>query len=470
MNTSLYDEHEDFNFSTTNVPSLSSNIPSSPAYSVFISQLIRYVRASTNYTDFALGARRLSDKLLIQGYVCDRLTSSLRKFYGGYGELVIHYDVPLSRMVDGSMSCNPSFGGIGKGHLMKEIDALDGVCSRICDKSGLQYKVLNRRKGPAVWGHRAQIDRDLYKANIQQEILNTQNLYILTSTVEDLLLRETASPDSDLTIQDCYGVILGDGTRIYGRSIVLTAGTFLRGIINIGLSVREAGRLGDQPAVGLARSLQDAGFIMGRLKTGTPPRLDGRTIDYSKTKPMIGDDPPVPFSFLNEHVWIKAEDQLLCHLTETNAEVEKIVLDTLHVNKHVKEEITGPRRGSPTTPGCSTHSKTPKHPMQKHNADKHGKRRIRDKERQRTTQKHQTQRTTHKPTRPMGNRCRLRTAICHGNSRRCGYPGLRAHNPPTFPITQRSRRTYNCGVKQPPHCQMNTHKQDRKTQGPKQHR
>ena len=110
------------------------------------------------------------------------------------------------------------------------------------------------------------------------------------------------------------------------------------------------------------------------------------------------------------------------------------------------------RRGFPTTPGCSTHSKTPKHSMQKHKADKHRKRRIRDKERQRTTQKHQTQRTTHKPTRPMGNRCRLRTAICHVNSRRCGYPGLRAHNPPTIPISQRSRRTHNYGVKQPPHC------------------
>jgi len=128
------------------------------------------------------------------------------------------------------------------------------------------------------------------------------------------------------------------------------------------------------------------------------------------------------------------------------------------------------RRGSPTTPSCSTPSKTPKHPMQKHKADKHKKRPARDKERQRTTQKHQTQRTTHKPTRPMGNRCRLRTAICHGNSRRYGYPGLPAHNPPIFQITQRSRRTYNCGVKQPPHCQMITHKQDRKTQGPKQYR
>ncbi|KAK3107576.1 hypothetical protein FSP39_017560 [Pinctada imbricata] len=129
-------------------------------------------------------------------------------------------------------------------------------------------------------------------------------------------------------------------------------------------------------------------------------------------------------------------------------------------------KITKQRRGYPTTPSCSTHSKTPKHPMQKHKADKHKKRRARDKERQRTTQKHQTQRTTHKPTRPMDNRCRLRTAICHENSRRYGYPGLRAHNPPIFPITQRSRRTYNCGVKQPPHCQMTTHKQDRKRRGP----
>ena len=122
-------------------------------------------------------------------------------------------------------------------------------------------------------------------------------------------------------------------------------------------------------------------------------------------------------------------------------------------------------RRSPTRPRCSINSKTPKHPMQKH------KRRVQhETEKRHTTCKHQTQKTTHKPTRPMGNRCRLWTAICHASSKWCGYPGLRAHNPPTFPITQRSRRTYNCGVKQPPHCQMTTHKQDRKTQGPKQHR
>ncbi|XP_071093127.1 protein MTO1 homolog, mitochondrial-like [Haliotis cracherodii] len=240
----------------------------------------------------------------------------------------------------GAMSCNPSFGGIGKGHLMREIDALDGVCARICDKAGVQYKVLNKRKGPAVWGPRAQIDRELYKQHIQTEINNTDNLTVLAAPVEDLILTNTGS---DVTKQRCQGVVLDNGDRIYGNTVVMTTGTFLRGCIKIGMSVHPAGRLGDEPAVGLARSLEDAGFKLGRLKTGTPPRLDGRNIDYSKTTVMYGDDPPTPFSFLNDQVWIQAKDQLKCHMTRTTEAVEKIVMETLHLNKHVQEEITGPR-------------------------------------------------------------------------------------------------------------------------------
>ncbi|KAL3856827.1 hypothetical protein ACJMK2_011541 [Sinanodonta woodiana] len=243
----------------------------------------------------------------------------------------------------GEMSCNPSFGGIGKGHLMKEIDALDGVCGRICDKSGLQYRMLNRRKGPAVWGPRAQIDRSLYKHHMQKEILNTPNLTVLASPVEDLVMEKSSRGESTLMKSVSRGVVLGNGEIILGKTVVLTTGTFLRGTINMGLTKIPAGRIGDAPSVGLAKSLEDAGFTMGRLKTGTPPRLDGTTIDYSKTTPSSGDNPPVPFSFLNQEVWIKPEDQLQCYITYTNEKVAKIVHDSLHLNRHVKEEIKGPR-------------------------------------------------------------------------------------------------------------------------------
>ncbi|KAL5015659.1 hypothetical protein ScPMuIL_005248 [Solemya velum] len=243
----------------------------------------------------------------------------------------------------GEMSCNPSFGGIGKGHLMREVDALDGLCGRICDRSGIQYKVLNRRKGPAVWGPRAQIDRALYKQYIQQEVLNTPNLTVMAAPVEDLILGQAQEVDHHMTKQNCSGVILDNGEKILSQTVVLTTGTFLKACINIGLESWPAGRLGDGPSVGLAKSLEEAGFTMGRLKTGTPPRLDGRKIDFSKTTPMPGDDPPLPFSFLNDSVWIKAEDQLDCHMTHTNEDVDRIVMDTFHLNKHVQEETQGPR-------------------------------------------------------------------------------------------------------------------------------
>lgn len=243
----------------------------------------------------------------------------------------------------GEMSCNPSFGGIGKGHLMKEIDALDGVCARICDKSGIQYRILNKKKGPAVWGPRAQIDRMLYKKHIQEEVKTTANLAIEVSPVEDLILKTATHPSHDLMKQECCGVKLGDGKEIYSKTVILTAGTFLRGSINIGLDVIPAGRLGDQPAIGLAKSIENAGFTMGRLKTGTPPRLDGKTIDFSKTEIKYGDDPPEPFSFINDQVWLKASDQVICHMTRTNERVDRICMETLHLNRHVHEEVNGPR-------------------------------------------------------------------------------------------------------------------------------
>uniref|UniRef100_A0A224Z2E0 tRNA uridine 5-carboxymethylaminomethyl modification enzyme n=1 Tax=Rhipicephalus zambeziensis TaxID=60191 RepID=A0A224Z2E0_9ACAR len=237
----------------------------------------------------------------------------------------------------GEMSCNPSFGGIGKAHLIREIDALGGVCGKICDLSGISYRVLNKSKGPAVRGPRAQIDRGLYKRHIQSYLKNQRNLTIICGTVEDLVLQETAEGSR------CIGITLDDHSTIHSQCVVLTTGTFLRGQINIGLETYPAGRLGDKPAIGLAHTLEKLEFKLGRLKTGTPPRLDGRTIDYSSLEIIHGDNPPEPFSFSNTKVWIEAEDQVPMHLTHTTPEVDKLVLDNLHLDRHVKEEVTGPR-------------------------------------------------------------------------------------------------------------------------------
>lgn len=237
------------------------------------------------------------------------------------------------------MSCNPSFGGIGKGHLIREVDALDGICGQACDVSGVQYKVLNRRKGPAVWGPRAQIDRRLYKNAVQERLRSTPNLNICTEAVEDLYLDQQESGN-----RSCQGVILANGTLITGRSVVITTGTFLRGQINIGLEVRPAGRIGDAPAIGLANSLSEIGFRMARLKTGTPPRIKKSSIAFRNLNVQKGDSPPQPFSFMNDRVWINADQQLDCHLTYTDpVAVDSIVRSNLHCNRHVTEEITGPR-------------------------------------------------------------------------------------------------------------------------------
>ncbi|KAG5894360.1 hypothetical protein JTB14_031921 [Gonioctena quinquepunctata] len=242
------------------------------------------------------------------------------------------------------MSCNPSFGGIGKGHLMREVDALDGVCGRMCDISGIQYKVLNTRKGPAVWGYRAQIDRSLYKHHVQNELFcNTPKLDILDAPVEDLIIENPTTNSNKQTCVECKGVILRDGTKISAKSVVITTGTFLKGRINLGLDVFPAGRIGDEPSIGLANTLESLNLRMGRLKTGTPPRLKADTINFAVCSVQEGDDPPLPFSFMNNRVWINPKDQLKCHLTKTSLAIEKIVKDNLHLDRHVFEEVTGPR-------------------------------------------------------------------------------------------------------------------------------
>lgn len=253
--------------------------------------------------------------------------------------------VTHKRETIGEMSCNPSFGGIGKGHLMREVDALDGVCARCCDVSGVQYKVLNRRRGPAVWGPRAQIDRQLYKRAVQKELFDLPNLEILCAPVDNLIINKlhaTANSTNVPQVQ-CHGVQLKNGKVITAKTVVLTTGTFLRAQINIGLEVRQAGRIGDAPANELAKNLESLEFRMGRLKTGTPPRIDKNTIDYKRLTASQGDNPPVPFSFLSQSVWIRPEDQLPCYLTYTTPNVDRIVKENLHVNRHVSEEVTGPR-------------------------------------------------------------------------------------------------------------------------------
>ncbi|XP_067949204.1 protein MTO1 homolog, mitochondrial-like [Watersipora subatra] len=238
------------------------------------------------------------------------------------------------------MSCNPSFGGIGKGHLLREIDALDGICAKLCDKSGVQYKILNKRKGEAVWGLRAQIDRALYKNHMQQLVHSYPNLTVRQGAVENLLVELAACQKQRV----CHGVTLEDGEEVNAKKVILTTGTFLRGMINIGLEVRPAGRIGDEPAVGLAKTIEDAGFRMGRMKTGTPPRLDKQTVDFERCQVHFGDKTPTPFSFMNERVHIDADEQLPCHMTHTNERTHDVIRRTLHLNHHVREESgTGPR-------------------------------------------------------------------------------------------------------------------------------
>src|SRR6202142_3176959 len=192
----------------------------------------------------------------------------------------------------GAMSCNPAIGGLGKGHLVREIDALDGFMGQVADKGGIQFRVLNRRKGPAVRGPRAQADRMLYAAAIQTAIRETPNLTVIEAEADDLLIANGR----------VGGVKFADGREISCGSVVLTTGTFLRGLIHIGEKQIPAGRVGEAPAIGVSNTLEKYGFTLGRLKTGTPPRLDGRSIDWSALEMQPGDDPPEVFSVLTTRI------------------------------------------------------------------------------------------------------------------------------------------------------------------------
>jgi len=240
----------------------------------------------------------------------------------------------LTHRIDtiGAMSCNPAIGGLGKGHLVREIDALDGIMARAIDRSGIQFRVLNRSKGPAVRGPRAQADRALYKRAIAEILAEFDSLIIGAGAVEDLVVRDGR----------CVGVRLADGAERRAAAVVLTTGTFLRGEIHLGEERRPAGRVGDAPAVGLARTLEALEFPLGRLKTGTPPRLDGRTIDWSGLEPQPGDDPPEPFSTLTERI---AVPQTVCHITYTSERAHELIRANLHRAPMYSGQIsgTGPR-------------------------------------------------------------------------------------------------------------------------------
>ena len=212
----------------------------------------------------------------------------------------------------GAMSCNPAIGGLGKGHLVREIDALDGVMGVAADRAGIQFRVLNRRKGPAVRGPRAQADRKLYKAAVQQILREQAGLTIVEGEAADLKIDEGR----------VTGLVLADGSILSAGTVVITTGTFLRGLIHIGDVKIPAGRVGEQPSVGLAKAIEDAGFRMGRLKTGTPPRLDGTTIDWAGLERQPGDEPPEPFSYLTNAI---TTPQVDCHITRTTAATHAVI-------------------------------------------------------------------------------------------------------------------------------------------------
>ena len=236
----------------------------------------------------------------------------------------------------GAMSCNPAIGGLGKGHLVREIDALDGLMGRVADQAGIHFRVLNRSKGPAVRGPRAQSDRKLYRVGMQSEIGTTAGLWTVEGAVEDLELQETNGR------RTVCGILMDGGRRIRARTVVLTTGTFLRGLIHIGTTTTPAGRVGEPPSVGLSRTLGRVGFALGRLKTGTPPRLDGRTIDFSALESQPGDDPPEPFSFQTERI---ATTQVDCFLTATTEATHRILRANLHLSPMYSGQIAsvGPR-------------------------------------------------------------------------------------------------------------------------------
>ena len=236
----------------------------------------------------------------------------------------------LTNRIDtiGVMSCNPAIGGLGKGHLVREIDAMDGIMGVAADHAGIQFRLLNRRKGPAVRGPRTQTDRKLYREKIQELLKAQPNLDLLEGEAWDL-----EHSDSAIT-----GVKLKDGRLIASKAVILTTGTFLRGLIHIGDRTIPAGRVGEEPSLGLSDTLMSFGFKLGRLKTGTPARLDGTTIDWGKVTWQDADDDPVPFSFMTDRV---PQRQIRCGITRTTSETHRIIEENIHRSAMYSGKIEG---------------------------------------------------------------------------------------------------------------------------------
>jgi tRNA uridine 5-carboxymethylaminomethyl modification enzyme len=232
----------------------------------------------------------------------------------------------------GAMSCNPAIGGLGKGHLVREVDALDGLMGRVADAGGIQFRMLNRRKGPAVRGPRAQADRKLYAAAMQTAIRETANLSVIEGEADELIVSNGR----------VTGIRLGQGRELSAGAVVITTGTFLRGLIHLGEKNWPAGRVGEAPALGLSASFEKVGFTLGRLKTGTPPRLDGSTIDWSAVEMQPGDDPPEPFSVMTDRI---TTPQIQCGITRTTSATHDVIRANVHRSPMYSGQIksSGPR-------------------------------------------------------------------------------------------------------------------------------